>query len=245
MTRLATVALALLACAAIAAPHHMLVVARKNAVAAPIALLVSTITRDPAGPLSAITAPIDTTGADLLVVAVSSYTAQAAPTTSDSQTNTWQALTAYDNTASSGIVRVQFFYDATPSTSTSHTFSATHANNAYPTIAVMAFSNTGATPFDTESGAGNNGPLTIQPGSVTPAAGNSVLLSAISNNGNGGTFSISGGLAELHDLGAVSGQGVALAVAYEIQTTATARNPTWTASHNTGGLVANIAVFSQ
>jgi hypothetical protein len=55
-------------------------------------------------------AAIDTTGADLLVLALSWYDAEAAPTISDSETNTWTALTARDGNHSGAAV--QFYYVA-------------------------------------------------------------------------------------------------------------------------------------
>ena len=102
---------------------------------------------------SVTTTAISTTGATLIVVCLTSYEIQTEPTVSDSQTNTWTALTQSVRT---GQFRTKLHYVLNPSTSGSHTFTASSGVATYPVLGVMAFSGTltsGA--FDKEAG-GNN-----------------------------------------------------------------------------------------
>lgn len=201
-----------------------------------IALLASTLKQANSASTEASSA-IDTTGATLLVV-VASYLYNAAVTLTDSAGNTWTPLTAYSTSAST---RVRIYYCLSPSTSASHTFQLAGALS-YPALAVAAFSGTlTASAFDVENGNFNNSGTTVATGTVTPSEGNELLIFGFSSNASGSYSVDVGTIANQAGLLGASAFGVALA--YQIQTTATARNATWTSG--SGTLAAAAATFKS
>lgn len=182
---------------------------------------------------------IDTTGADLIVLAVA-HDGGVTPTTahiSDSRGLTWSQLTSY-KTANEG---VRFFYVQNANGGTGHTFTVT-LNNSFAGIGVAAFSGTQVSSvFDAENGATSSGTTQVITGSVTPAADGSLVIAAFASISTAGSASATN-LSMLTEVNLVGGQSYACAVAYEIQTTATARSETF----NTGtaaDLASAIAVF--
>jgi hypothetical protein len=123
---------------------------------------------------AATTAAINTTGASLIVVAVGFDTADTASLT-DSQSNTWTALTAQANGG-----KVQLLYVANPTTSASHTFTS-GAQSFGKAIIVAAFSGTTASPFDAQNGAASN-----NPGTVTNTGAGQLLVGACQDASGGG-----------------------------------------------------------
>lgn len=170
---------------------------------------------------------VDTSGANLIVLAHCEDGSTDNPF--DSNGNTWQHLTTY---ATGPRIRIHYCFD--PVVGAAHTFSVNTSGRS-PSIAMAAFS--GAASFDQESGT----PASQQPGSITPAEDNELLITAASDGSVGTgrtvdapfssnlTASIAGG-----------GPNYSIAMAYEIQTTATARNPTWNTATNP---VAAMAAF--
>ena len=169
---------------------------------------------------SVTTTGVDTSGANLIVLLVSSYHAGGAVTVSDSKSNTWTALTQRNSTTD---IRARLYYCASPTVGASHTFTAS-GSGIYPSLGAIAFSGAAASPFDLESGGAAESGTTSQPGSITPGENNCVLVSGVGNGGTGMSIN-SGFTASSVDFsfGAHNGGGIA----YKIQTTAGAENPTW------------------
>lgn len=206
--------------------------------------LISNTSAGSGDALSVTTSAIDTTGANLLVVAVASYNGATASTLSDSKGNTWNARTAYSDAGTGGIVRIQLFYASSPTVGTGHTFTGSSpGSGSYPCIAVAAFSGANTTPYASESGDtdGSSG-STDQPGTVTPGSNNNLIITGVAHNNAGSTMSVNESFTISNQTTAVGSQCVGVAMGYQIQTTATARNPTWTLSAGTG-LVCSAAVF--
>jgi hypothetical protein len=176
------------------------------------------------------TAAIDTRTADLLVAFVAVQDGGEG-TFSDSQSNTWTALTTQANT-----VDGRLYYVFNPAVNASHTFSC---NGIFPTVYVLAFSGAATSPFDQQNGTAIGSGTTIQPGSVTPTEDNELIVVGLATNGDI-TAAIDGGftIAQSRDN---TGTGFAGAIAYLIQTTATAANPQWSGFNNYA--TANIATF--
>ncbi len=178
------------------------------------------------------TAGIDTTGADFLVMVVSIFNQTALlANISDSKGNDWEELTNYH----AGLCDVRIFYVINPTVGSGHTFTFTQSGT-FPFIAAAAFSGANtSTPFDQETGAAGG-----TPGSITPSEDNELLITT-EGDLTGLTPSVDGGftLAEVQAFG--SGVNVGGALAYLIQTTATAANPTWTAGG--GSTVSAMACF--
>ena len=123
---------------------------------------------------------------------------------------------------------------------TGHTFSNTGASN-FCSIFVASFSGAATTsPFDQQNGATATGVSTISTGSVTPTNNNELVITQLGFNSAGLPTSIDNGFTKTNDVefGAANNYGGSMA--YKIQTTATAVNPSWTRT----GTLAQTAVIA-
>lgn len=177
---------------------------------------------------SVITAGIDTTGADLLVFVVSSLAGAGTlqRDTVGGNNNTYTALTAYQN----GIQRLRLFYCKPTYTGAGHTFEVQNNGPTYPAIAAFAFSGVKATsPVDQEIGLSTGSGTSAQPGSLTPSQDDCLLIAA-ANVYPGGSVTIDSGFSTGSGATVISSMPGAYfggGIAYKIQTTAGAENPTW------------------
>lgn len=171
------------------------------------------------------TSGVDTTGADLLVAVVSYYgqTGTGDPAFSDSKSNSWTALTARELGFNNAAVKI--FYCKPTSVGSGHTFTAA-ATNSYPTVSVSAFSGAKATsPFDQESGTATNSASTsYQAGSITPSEDGCLLVAGVTTDGTSHTINSSFNATATDKL---SSNRMGGGIAYKVQTTAGAENPTW------------------
>lgn len=169
---------------------------------------------------SVTTSSIDTTGATLLIVGSVSGNSVSG-SISDSKGNTWTPLTEYGSTG-----RSRLFYCVNPSVGSGHTFTNT-ATAGNPSIFVLALSGTAtSSPFDVENGvSADTTGLTYQPGSVTPSQNNEVVVTLVGGR-NSNPNTIDSGFT-ITDQVTTAARG---SLAYLVQTTASAVNPTWTAS---------------
>lgn len=177
------------------------------------------------------TTSIDTTGATLLVAAVSATT----PSVSDSKGNTWATAIA-----GTGVPTTTMFYVKNPTVGTGHTFTG---SGTVPAICVFAYSGTDTTADVDQSSAGaNTSQATAQPGSVTPTVNNEVIVTAFGDFSNIPNYSVDSGFTIQEHQNYTAGAAFGIAMADLIQTTATAENPTWTPG-STGTCTAIIATF--
>lgn len=180
------------------------------------------------------TSAIDSTGGDLLVLAWAQDNANTTRATpSDSKSNTYVGMTQKNFSASAA----SMFYVASPTVGSGHTASYTQSG-AYPTIALLAFSGAHATPLDQESTNSGSG-TSLQPGSITPTEDNCLIVCILAHEG-ATSISIDSGFTIVESLPFL-GPAEGLAVAYKIQTTAAAVNPTWSwsGSTNAGSCIAS------
>lgn len=171
------------------------------------------------------TAPADTTGAGLLIVALSSVnsTYGTTPTVSDSKGNTWTALTA-----KVGVYYRECLYCClAPTVGTGHTFSCDHAGanppESRPTLAFLAASGT----YTAGAENGNHidaGSSSVQPGSVTPAVDGSLVVTGLLF-GDASSATIDSGFAA--DTINTGSDHLSAAIGWLEQGTAAAVNPTW------------------
>lgn len=179
------------------------------------------------GANSATTSGIDTTGASLLIVAVASFNT---PTLSDSAGNTFTGLTQQ----TAGHFSIQLFECYSPITSSSDTFTVSGANS-YASLAVAAFSGTSGSAVDTSSGATDTtGSSTLQTGSITPTHNDELIVSGVTVSDWTATLSVNSGLTITDQVASASGMGAGVALAYLVQASAAAINPTWTKTGGTG-----------
>lgn len=182
---------------------------------------------------------LNTLGCDRLVVASVGY---GVSTFTDAENGSgWQALTAQQD---SGGSRLQLYYHESPSVDASHLF--THPQG-YGALAVIGFTGWAASSaFDGENGAVLvSNALTMQPGSLTPSEDGCVVIAVM---GSGGDPSGSTPAGFTYDastlLAGVGGTNYGIALAWKIQGTAGAENPTF--SHTPTGLgAAVIAAFKS
>lgn len=175
---------------------------------------------------------LDTTGANLIVVGLSVYDSYAASSydsyITDNMGNTYTRLDYID--ASFTGCYVILYYSVPTSVGANHTITINSGGNAtYPNITVAAFSGVSGNPVATT--ATKNALIStntiIQPGSLLPPEDKDLLITIHGANFLGSAtidspFTVTDSLSD-HTPGGFSG-----GMAYEIQTTATSRNPTWT-----------------
>lgn len=177
-----------------------------------------------AGLTGATTDAIDTTGANKLIAVTSSFgDTPCSNSMTDSKSNTWVC----DVQETSGNSKIAIWSVANPIVGSGHT--ATYTGVAV-VLSFSAWSNTANANKDV-SNSGNNGAgtTTVQPGSITPSADNALVITGVTTNqGSGFDWIIASGYTVIHSVDAVGGTNVSLGSDYQIQTTATATNPTWT-----------------
>lgn len=167
---------------------------------------------------SATTPPVDTTGATILVAAVTAI-ATPVPAPTDSNGNTWLPLTEQG----SG-VDIRLFYVPNPTVGVGQTFSI---SSVVPSLAIMAFSGAKISgPFDVENGSQAGAGTTIQTGSVTPSENDELIIAACSHQGD--AIGIDSGFTLQVQIPLLGGVGLGIDFAFLIQTTAGAVNPTFT-----------------
>lgn len=198
---------------------------------AAIALVASTNRCDAGDGTNATSTAVNTTTATLVVV-LGVASSSGTMVVSDNKTNTWSTLTP---TEVGGGEMAQLFFMTAGTVGAGHTFTIT-ASNGFSSVCVAAFSGTtGSSLLDLEAAGGTAFGTTVQPGSITPSANNYLHVTGVAFNVAGTmTISASHTIAAQVDVGAFTRGG---ALAYDIQTTATARNPTWT-NTNTSSMAA-------
>jgi len=164
---------------------------------------------------------LDITGASLIVTATA--TLSAGPVISDLLGNTYNNLT---NQNSSG-TNLCFRYSV-PTIFGNNTWTVT-AGGGNSSLAVAVFRNTKASsPFDQENGNTNGATSSVQTGSVTPTTDNQVVIyAATENGGSGADFPLSVDVGTILENVAFTANAQAMALAYAVQGTAAATNPTW------------------
>lgn len=183
------------------------------------------------------TGAIETTGADLLIVVVGRYQAESAASLIDSKGNSWTELTQSEEV---GSARCSIFYCQGGTVGLNHTFTY-EGTSVYVSVAVAAFSGSAATPFDQENGASSPSTNSLATGSITPSEDNELVIAGFSSN-SGETISINASMTITDQEPYVGGNSFSVALAYIIQTTAGAINPSWSWT-STAAAAARIASF--
>jgi len=124
--------------------------------------------------------------------------------------------------------------------------SATGTGN-FPGVAFCLFSGVHASPFDNENGvATSSAATTRQPGSITPSENNCVVVTAVQTVYDNAGIACSGFTVPSNgSAAAVVGQGFGIAIAYVIQTSAGAVNPTWSGTGSPDFRSSAIASFKS
>lgn len=187
---------------------------------------------------------LTTTGADFLFATVGYYTG-GLPAISDAVTgcaspcNTWVPLTLQTGSG----VGIRGYYAANATTGANHVITVT-GTGFYGCAAVAAFSGVAASsPLDVTTGSGNVTGATYQIGTLTTTVNGELVLAGIGFGGGATTSLTVDSPYTITDTIPVSGDQ-ACSLAYQVQSTAAATNPTWYANPGFfGGLGGTIAAF--
>ncbi len=184
---------------------------------------------------------MDASGCNFCIAAVTSLTAVSDATISDSGSSTWNALVR--QTTSLTYLRFHYAYNITGGSSHTITVSSSAGKTSVAALWFKVVETT--SPFDKEnSNFDNTGqPNFLNTGSVTPSTDNQVLVAGLSLFQTSSTPTIDSSFTSpaVTFLNAAS-NNIGVAISYFIQTTAGAKNPTWSF---TGGFyeASNIATF--
>lgn len=167
---------------------------------------------------------IDTTGADLLVVSVTTY--QGNGTCTDNKSNTWTKLTPTSNNPSHVV-----WYCHNPTVGTGHTFQFSGFDYQGAVIAAFSGSHSTST-FDAEATVSITSGSTGNSGSITPSVDGCLILSSIGLNVFAGqTVSVSS-FTQANKIDGVGGVNYGDWLFYAVQTSAAAINPALTFSES-------------
>jgi hypothetical protein len=192
-----------------------------------ITLIAHTIAQSSGGGAVTTSPGIDTSGANFVVVVVSGANAinPIGSVTDNMGNGAYTARTQSPTFGNVGVVE-QTFYKASASVGVGHTWTV-GAASTFCTIAVAAFSGVATSPFDTEA-IGNSGGVSnaLQAGSVTPSANGALVVMGTVLRGLNAVNAINSSFTLLDSLDTSSGNAQGGALAYLIQGTAGAVNPT-------------------
>ncbi len=186
---------------------------------------------------------MNTSGANLIVALVVRYTGGPSVTLSDSKMNSWTPLFEQ----ASAVLGAQLYYCPNPAVGGSHTFQVT-GTGSYSAVAVLALAGAdSSSPFDVQNGNQSPADTSIVTGTVAPNQADSIVVTGVVTNDNtdfdtaaaiDSSFIISSRVSSIPAI------GIAFGLAYKIQGTAVAEDPTWSwTTAYVNGQVANIAVF--
>jgi hypothetical protein len=162
----------------------------------------------------------DTTGANLIVVAVSYFNATV--TFSDNKGNTWQEIAPI---IAAGDHSVRLYYCASPIVGTGHTFTA-GATGGAPSIHILAASGADASPFG--GATGTIGFTGARADILDVPEDGWLIVAAATASDDTTTISIASPFTATSTAG--TGASIAGAIAYRVQTTKARATPSWTLS---------------
>lgn len=186
------------------------------------------------------TSPIDTTGADLIVVGSAWFTDQ--PTLTDSNGNTWTQLTTQADTNGD---HSALYYCVSPTVGSGHTFSLSAGGFSFSTLWVAAFSGVDTSAaFDLQAGNGSSSSVagSYTTASITPSQNGDLVVSLVATVSApvSGGFTVDSGFSHVGDQ--VHSQCYGGSLGYLFQGTAGPESPTWTWS-GSSFIVAPLAAF--
>ena len=175
------------------------------------------------------TGNMNCTGANALVAAVT-YNDTGSPTitVSDSSSNVWHSITVQLYDSSVGAIQLWYSYGAAVSSVQTVTVADSVGLLG---VAAGCFSNVkGTSANDQSNGAtnANSSTTTIQPGSITPTQANELVVTVLGDTDSTATTPSGYTIVDGVVFNGTTNFGTHLA--YQVQTTATATNPTWTIS---------------
>jgi hypothetical protein len=196
------------------------------------------------------TSAINTTGATLIVAACGWYTAGGSAVScaiTDSKTNAWQALGPYQESSAS----IQASYVVGPSTSATHTFTASTSpscSGCYADIWVLAFGGVSASSISLQTSCGNTAgasPLSACSAFLTPTQASELLVAFVDTNyaTSSLTYSINSGFTLVDSIATPGGATEGGGDAYNPLGPATPFDPAWTITGSEHDFATTLAAF--
>lgn len=184
------------------------------------------------------TSSINTTGANLIMVALTYHDSTPA-NISDSKGNTWNILTKEETTTpGAGAV---IYYATNPTVGSGHTFTTTSHFCGVNILAVSG-ARTATTPFDQQNGAQQfvGSGTTFQPGAITTSVAGCVVITCVTNF-NGTAPTIPSGYTSIGTYTTATAE--AGGAAYLILSGTSTENPTWSGMTNSNPWASVVADF--
>ncbi len=214
-----------------------------RAEAAPYSCTQHTIKQAANGaPTTVTTDPIDTTGLDTIIIGVSDYPAGTPDgtwivDTSSGGSNSFGQLSGAAAVGTTN-TRVRLYYCRGCQVGTGHTFTYTQPATSlavYATIMVLACGQGNQSSLtDQQNGSTTGGAGSISTGSITPSENGELIVTVVASL-DSGTVTVPSGYTLGDRASYAAGIAIGGALAYKIQTTATATSPSWTFSTSSEG----------
>lgn len=167
-------------------------------------------------------------GCNVILIGIAAGIDGTNPIPTDTNSNTY---TKIGTNTHSGVQNINLYVCFNPVVSINMVFTYTTSINTFPSIAVIGLSDLLNGTVDQTSGSANvsNPPNPNTPGSITPSIDNEIWISlAMDVAGVSGTgISVSIGTIA-YSAGTITAQAYGIGMAYLVQTTAAAVNPSWT-----------------
>lgn len=185
---------------------------------------------------------LDSSGANLLIAVEGWYSyGNTHPTPTENKGNTYASTSQYD-TSTPTSVQLYYSNQASPTVGSGHYFDFAYSG-AYIGGVFASFSgaNAGGSVLDgSQGGTTVSSSLTLP--SITPTENNCLVVTAIMFEDNsGGAINVPSGYTLINSV-AYSGNNEGIALAYQVQTTATATAPQWNIT-NSAAIAGIVAVF--
>ena len=171
---------------------------------------------------------IDTTGANLIILAVASYFAAGSTTISDNKSNSYSLILTKSSFDSA--VKLTTWYCLNPTVGTGHNFTFS-VGGSYPTLMASAWSGAASSSaLDQYDGKVNTSASTsINPAYISPSEDNQLIYTALGGGANS-TESISDSFTKVYNSDYSDPSYMLGAWGYKNQTTATDLDLTWSGS---------------
>jgi hypothetical protein len=203
---------------------------------------------------TATTPSVSTTGSTLIVAACGWYTEGGSATScaiTDSKGNTWHPLAAYQGTYNGTGASIQASYTIGPSTSASHTFTASTSpscSGCFADIWVLAFGGVSAGSISFQASCGNtagSSPASSCSASLLPAQANELMVAFLDTNDaqSSLTYGIDSGFTIVNSIATPSDVIEGGADAYKLQGPSTALNPIWSVTGTESDFATTLAAF--
>jgi|SRR5688572_13239867 len=185
------------------------------------AAVVAKTSKSSSDAVSVTTDPIDTTGANAIILAYAVGGGTGA-TPTDSKGNTYTGLTAYQ----SGNV-IKLWHCQNPIVGSGHTFSLSTGGGSFPCLAAIALSGMSTSAlYDGEENGNTTG--TGPSGSITPSVNRCLVVTACAMSSTTDSFVVDGSFVVQEHKPLVSGLAYGLGIAMFEQNPAAAIEATWT-----------------